>query len=162
MRLEMRPSWCRAGKLGKLWDSLSELRSSVCEKRLEKTILGPALLSVKTAQFTKFSVSMTSHSKILRFKWDRIWRLRGVCVCVCNPIYPSCHEHARYYEAYSESKNRIAVTKSSKLSYKSLLFSDSTFFKLFFHIFDAIIEAPIVAGHKFMYTLLIECGRLRC
>jgi hypothetical protein len=43
-----------AGKLKKLWDSLSELRSSVCERRLERTVLRPALLPVKTAQFTKF------------------------------------------------------------------------------------------------------------
>jgi hypothetical protein len=35
-----------AGKLGKLWDSLSELRSSVCERRLERTDLRPALLPV--------------------------------------------------------------------------------------------------------------------
>ena len=48
------------------------------------------------------------------------------------------------------------------VSYKILLLSDSTFFKLFFHIFAAIIEALTVAGHKFLYTLLIECGRLRC
>jgi hypothetical protein len=34
--------------------SLSELRTSVCERRLERTVLGPALLSVKTAQFTQF------------------------------------------------------------------------------------------------------------
>jgi len=46
--------------------------------------------------------------------------------------------------------------------YKILLLSDSTFFKLFSHIFAAIIEALILAGHKFLYTLLIECGRLRC
>ena len=38
-----------------LWDSLSELRSSLCERRLERTILRPALLPVKTAQFTQFS-----------------------------------------------------------------------------------------------------------
>jgi hypothetical protein len=43
-----------AGKLRKLWDSLSELRSSLCEKRLERTVLRPALLPVKTAQFTRF------------------------------------------------------------------------------------------------------------
>jgi len=36
------------------WDSLSELRSSVCERRLERTVLRPALLLVKTAQFTPF------------------------------------------------------------------------------------------------------------
>jgi hypothetical protein len=40
--------------LRKLWDSLSELRCSLCERRLEKTLLGPALLPVKTAQFTQF------------------------------------------------------------------------------------------------------------
>jgi hypothetical protein len=33
-----------AGKLKKLLDSLSELRSSVCDRRLEKTVLRPALL----------------------------------------------------------------------------------------------------------------------
>ena len=43
-----------AGKLRKLWDSLSELRSSVCERRLERTVVRPALLPVKTAQFTQF------------------------------------------------------------------------------------------------------------
>ena len=43
-----------AGKLRKLWDSLSELRIAVCERRLERTVLRPALLPVKTAQFTQF------------------------------------------------------------------------------------------------------------
>jgi len=43
-----------------------------------------------------------------------------------------------------------------------LLLSDSTFFKLFFLIFATIIEALIVAGHKFLRTLLIEYGRLPC
>jgi len=57
-----------AGKLRELWDFLSELRSSVCERRLERTVVRPALLPVKTAQFTYFFPSgMTSHSKIARF-----------------------------------------------------------------------------------------------
>jgi hypothetical protein len=43
-----------ADKLSKLWDFLSELRSSLCERRLERTVLRPALLPVKTAQFTQF------------------------------------------------------------------------------------------------------------
>ena len=43
-----------AGKLRKLWDSLSELRSFLCERRLEKTVLRPAPLPVKSAQFTQF------------------------------------------------------------------------------------------------------------
>jgi hypothetical protein len=39
-----------AGKLKKLWDFLSKLRSFLCER----TVLRPALLPVKTAQFTQF------------------------------------------------------------------------------------------------------------
>jgi len=38
-----------------MWDSLSELRGSLCEIRLERAVLRPALLPVKTAQFTQFS-----------------------------------------------------------------------------------------------------------
>ena len=57
-----------AGKMRKLWDSLSELQSSLCERRLERTVLRPAQLPVKTAQFTQFFPSgMTSHSKIAQF-----------------------------------------------------------------------------------------------
>ena len=69
--------------------------------------------------------------------------------------------YSHTYEAYPESKYRFAVKNSIKVSYKILLLSDSTFFKLFFHIFAAIIEALILAEHKFLYTFLIECGRLR-
>jgi hypothetical protein len=62
-----------AGKLRKLRDSLSELRSSLCERRLERTVVRPALLPVKTAQFTQFfPSSMTSHSKIAQFNWECI------------------------------------------------------------------------------------------
>ena len=43
-----------AGKLRKLWDSLSKLRISLCERQLERTVLRPALLPVKIAQFTQF------------------------------------------------------------------------------------------------------------
>ena len=43
-----------ARKLRKLWDSLRELRSSLCERRLERTVLRPALLPVKNVQFTQF------------------------------------------------------------------------------------------------------------
>jgi hypothetical protein len=45
-----------ARKLRELWDSVSELRSSLCERRLERAVLKPPLLSVQTAQFTKFPV----------------------------------------------------------------------------------------------------------
>jgi hypothetical protein len=50
------------GKLRKLWDSLSETRSSLCERRLEKTVLSPALLPVKTAQFTQFFRQVRVHT----------------------------------------------------------------------------------------------------
>jgi len=51
-----------AGKLSKLWDSLIELRSSVCERRLERTVVRPALLPVKTAQFTQFFCQVWRHT----------------------------------------------------------------------------------------------------
>jgi hypothetical protein len=70
--------WCRRGvwrKLRKLWDSLSELRSSLCERRLEKTVLRPALLPVKMGNLLSFFPSgMTSHSKIVQFNWEWIGR----------------------------------------------------------------------------------------
>ena len=42
-----------AGKLSKLWDSMNELCSSLYERRLERTVLRPVLLLVKTAQFAQ-------------------------------------------------------------------------------------------------------------
>jgi hypothetical protein len=51
-----------AGKLRKLWDSLNELRSPRCERRLESTFLRPALLLVKTAQFTQFFRQVWRHT----------------------------------------------------------------------------------------------------
>jgi hypothetical protein len=51
-----------AGKLRELWDSLSELHSSLRERRLERTVLRPALLTVKTAQFTKFFRQVWRHT----------------------------------------------------------------------------------------------------
>jgi len=51
-----------AGKLRKLWDSLSELCSSLCDRRLERTVLRPALLPVKTAQFTHFFRQIWRHT----------------------------------------------------------------------------------------------------
>jgi len=37
-----------------VWDSQIQLRSSRCERRLERTVLRPALSPVKTGQFTQF------------------------------------------------------------------------------------------------------------
>jgi hypothetical protein len=65
--LETKVSWddaivVSAGKLRKPWDSLSELCSSLCERRLERTVLRPALLAVKTAQVTQFFRQVWSHT----------------------------------------------------------------------------------------------------
>jgi hypothetical protein len=43
-------------KLRKLWDSLSDLRSSLCKKRLERTVLRRALLPVKMRSLLSFCV----------------------------------------------------------------------------------------------------------
>jgi hypothetical protein len=43
-----------AGKLRKLWNSLSELRSSLSEIRLESTVLRHELVLIKAAQFAQF------------------------------------------------------------------------------------------------------------
>ena len=64
--LETDVSWDDAivvsvGKLRKLWDSLSELSSSPRERRLGRTVLKTALLSVKIAQFTQFFRQVWPH-----------------------------------------------------------------------------------------------------
>ena len=96
-----------AGKLGKMWDSLSELRSSLCERRLERTILKPTLLPVKTAQFTQFFRQLRRHTvkslSLTESVQDALqvvtfWSLKGnkkglryhspVYVCLCIFILP--------------------------------------------------------------------------
>ena len=74
-------------------------------------------------------------------KQQKAW---SVLFQIFQSIFSLC-----YYEAYSESKYRFAVKKSSNVLYKILLLSDSTFFKLFFQIFPTNIDALIVAGHNF-------------
>ena len=59
-----------AGKLRKLWDSLSELRSFVCERQLESTVLRPALTCHYGAVYSVFPSDMTSHNKIAQFNWE--------------------------------------------------------------------------------------------
>ena len=45
-----------AGKLRKLWDSLSELRSSLCERRLDRTVLGLRYCVSKLRSLLSFPV----------------------------------------------------------------------------------------------------------
>jgi hypothetical protein len=40
--------------LRKLWDFVSDLRSFLRERRLERAVLRPAVFTVKTEQFTQF------------------------------------------------------------------------------------------------------------
>jgi hypothetical protein len=51
-----------AGKVRNLWDSLSELHSSLCERWLERTVLMPALLPVRTVHFTQFFHQVWRHT----------------------------------------------------------------------------------------------------
>jgi hypothetical protein len=51
-----------AGELRKQWDSHSELRSSVCERRLERAVLRPVLMPVKTALFSQFFRQVCRHT----------------------------------------------------------------------------------------------------
>jgi hypothetical protein len=64
-----------AGKLRKLWDSPSELRSSLFEMRLEKIVLRPALLPVKMRSLLSFPVRYDVTRKIAQFNWECIARL---------------------------------------------------------------------------------------
>jgi hypothetical protein len=69
------------GKPRKLCDSLSELRSSLCERRLERTVLRPALLRVKSAQFTHFFRQVQCHTvkslSLTASVWGAFYTARG-------------------------------------------------------------------------------------
>jgi hypothetical protein len=125
-----------AAKLRKLWDSLSELRSSVCERRLERTVLRPAPLPVKTAQFTQFYPSiMTSHSKIAQFNWECIGRFRQ-CVCLiteprallceCKGKWHSwllCQQFLALRHSWQDYVSEIRRHKLLKLKCKSFIYN---------------------------------------
>jgi hypothetical protein len=61
-----------AGNLRELWDSQSELGSSLCERRLERTVLRPALLPVKTRAVYSVFPSGMSHSKTAQFNGESV------------------------------------------------------------------------------------------
>jgi hypothetical protein len=69
--------WIKTGELRKLWDSLSELRSSVCERQLEGTVMRPALCQ-NCAVYSVFSSGKTSHSKIAQFNPLNV-ELNAIC-----------------------------------------------------------------------------------
>jgi hypothetical protein len=59
-----------AGTLRKLWDSPSKLRSSLCETRLKRTVLGPSIACQNYAVYPVFPSDMTSQSKITQFNLE--------------------------------------------------------------------------------------------
>ena len=68
-----------AGKLRKLMDSLSELRSSLCERRLERTVLEAcSIVRQNCAIYSVLPSDVTSHCKIVQFNWECIRGLRLV------------------------------------------------------------------------------------
>jgi len=74
-----------ARKLRKLWDSLCELRSSMCERWLERTVLRPVLLLVKTAQFTQFFCQVWNHRVKSLSLTESVW---GAQHCVAGNTLP--------------------------------------------------------------------------
>ena len=72
-----------AGKLRKLWDSLSELHSYLRERRLERTVLRLTLLPVKTAQFTQFFGQLWRHTvKSLSLRVYNALKISSACLVV--------------------------------------------------------------------------------
>jgi len=75
-----------AGKLRKLWDSLNELRSSVCVwKTTGKNCFEACAIAYKNwAVYSVFSSGMTSHSKIAQFNWQWLASLTGALCSVAR------------------------------------------------------------------------------
>ena len=84
------------------------MRSSLCERRLER-VVRPALLPVKTAQFTQFFTSgMTSHSKIAQFNWEYIG---------CSM---PCHKYNSEYLVFCPDKTDVRKPKGSCKAFSNL------------------------------------------
>jgi hypothetical protein len=80
-----------AGKLRKLWDSLSELRSALCERRLENGSEACAIACQNCAVYSVFPSGMTPHSKITQFNCECIGCLMFICpldlkICIPHQI----------------------------------------------------------------------------
>ena len=74
-----------ASKRSKLWDFLSELRSSLCERRLERTVLKACSFACQNCAFyAVFPSGMKSHSKIAQFNWECTGRLRADILMQCQ------------------------------------------------------------------------------
>ena len=86
--LEMMPSWCGQwnwGNCGTAWLNCTVLS----ERRLERTVLRPALLPVKTAQFTQFFCQAWRLLLILQC-FDRLVAFHFPSVIVASHYFPCC------------------------------------------------------------------------
>jgi hypothetical protein len=89
-----------AGKLRKLWGSLSELCSSVWQTTLKDSSEACAIACQNCAVYSVFMSGMTSHCKIAQFNWQFIGRLKiypGWCWYVLPPAQNNSLTLARRY-----------------------------------------------------------------
>ena len=86
----MMPSWCRQVNWGNCGIP-SELRSSLCERRLERTVLRPALLPAKTAQFTQ--------------SFRQVWRHTVKSFSLTESVWGALHSQS--FDSFKKSGNRI-------------------------------------------------------
>jgi hypothetical protein len=129
-----------ADKLRKLWDSLSELRSSVCERRLEKTVLRPCSIACQNCTvYSVFPSGMTSFSKISLFNWECIGRLRLMWTSVQPGALTSAWQHAIQETDYHASGAPELTILASELSQT-----------------HALDRATIGIGCRFMYSLSVS------
>jgi hypothetical protein len=87
---------------------MSELCNSLCERRLERTVLRPAILPVKTAQFTQFSVRYDVTVKSLSLS-ESIQRPleRFIALQTCGKVVPvhamkACWEIESQFSIHAE------------------------------------------------------------
>jgi hypothetical protein len=115
-------NWCwrddatvvSAGKLRKLWDFLSELRSSLCEGRLDRIVVRPALLPAKTAQFTQFFHQVWRHTVKLPSLTEVSRALKPVSrVILLNYWYPPPAVRPPYTATYRTFSNTKPFDLSS-------------------------------------------------
>jgi hypothetical protein len=88
-----------AGKLRKLCDSLSEQRSSMCERQHERTVLKSALLPVKTGQFAQF--------------FRQVWRHTVKSLSSTESVYAVLHKDFQKVLLLSELRPKILYAVSS-------------------------------------------------
>ena len=86
-----------------MWDFLSELHSSLCERRLERTGLRPALLPVKTAKFTQFFHQVWRHTVKSLSLTESVY---GALHC-CSPKMTCCYNIYLHFSNTKDEKKEV-------------------------------------------------------